>query len=77
MRDEFYQRIIAGLSGSLDADLFEHCACDLLREAYPTLAPIKGGSDSGMDGAIADGLVSHSQWYVRQLSMCCATSLAA
>ena len=55
MRDEFYQRIVGALQGPLDADLFEHCACDLLRSAYPTLAPIKGGSDSGMDGAIADG----------------------
>jgi len=56
MRDDFYQHIISALQGPLDADLFEHCACDLLRSAYPTLAPIKGGSDSGMDGAIADGL---------------------
>lgn len=56
MRDEYYQRVIAGLSDPLNADLFEHCACDLLRTAYPTLVPIQGGSDAGMDGAIADGL---------------------
>lgn len=56
MRDEFYQRIISGLQGPLDAELFEHCANDLLRSIYPALVPIKGGSDAGMDGAIADGL---------------------
>lgn len=56
MSDEFYQRVIAGLQGSLDAELFEHCVCDLLRTIYPALTPMKGGSDSGMDGAIADGL---------------------
>lgn len=56
MRDEFYQRIISSLQGPLNADLFEACACDLLRSVYPTLVPIKGGGDAGMDGAIADGL---------------------
>ncbi len=28
---------------------------DLLRELFPTLVPVHGGKDSGMDGAIADG----------------------
>ena len=28
---------------------------DLLRDAFPTLVPVRGGKDSGMDGAIADG----------------------
>ncbi len=27
---------------------------DLLREMFPTLVPVRGGKDSGMDGAIAD-----------------------
>lgn len=54
-RDPFYRDIIKGLNGPLDAELFERCACDLLRAFYPTLVPIRGGSDMGMDGAIADG----------------------
>ena len=34
--------------------LFERCAVDLLRDAYPGLVPITGGDDGGMDGAISD-----------------------
>ena len=51
----FYRQILERLEGPLDQDLFELCAADLLRAIYPTLVPIRGGADSGMDGAIADG----------------------
>jgi hypothetical protein len=55
IRDPFYRQIIGCLEGPLDPELFEQCAADLLRVIYPTLVPIHGGGDSGMDGAIADG----------------------
>lgn len=54
-RDPFYQQIIRSLEGELDSEDFERCAQDLLRSIYPTLVPVRGGVDSGMDGAIADG----------------------
>jgi hypothetical protein len=54
-RDPFYQDIVGRLNGSLDPLTFEECATDLLKKVYPTLVPIRGGSDAGMDGAIADG----------------------
>ena len=54
IRDPFYQDIIQGLNGRLDPELFEQCAADLLRNIYPGLVPISGGSDAGMDGAISD-----------------------
>lgn len=53
-RDPFFNQIIHRLQGTLDPDLFESCVADLLRTAYPTLVPIIGGDDAGMDGAIAD-----------------------
>lgn len=55
IRDQFYRQIIERLEGTLDPELFEQCATDLLRVLHPTLVPIRGGSDAGMDGAIADG----------------------
>jgi hypothetical protein len=54
-RDPFYEQILAGLNGHLDPALFEECITDLLRLDFPTLVPVRGGKDSGMDGAIADG----------------------
>lgn len=54
-RDSFYHQIIEGLRKHLDPYLFEECCADILRVDFPTLVPIRGGSDSGMDGAIADG----------------------
>ena len=54
IRDPFYRDIINRLQGQLDPELFEQCAADLLRRIYPTLVPIRGGRDAGMDGAIAD-----------------------
>lgn len=53
IRDPFYRDILARLGGRLDEDAFEACACDLLRQEFPTLVPIPGGSDGGMDGATA------------------------
>lgn len=35
----------------LDEDRFESCSNSLLRKEWPTLVPIPGGTDSGMDGA--------------------------
>jgi hypothetical protein len=55
IRDPFYRQVIERLEGQLDPELFERCVADLLRKIYPTLVPIRGGSDLGMDGAIADG----------------------
>jgi len=54
IRDPFYRDIITRLDGKLDPDLFEQCAGDILRKIYPTLVPVQGGKDTGMDGAIGD-----------------------
>src|SRR5947209_9343459 len=56
-RDPFYEEILAGLNGLSDSDrtLFQDCMTDLLRDTFPSLVPVRGGKDSGMDGAIADG----------------------
>lgn len=53
-RDPLYRDILRRLEGPLDPELFEQCAADILRQDFPTLVPIRGGSDAGMDGAIAD-----------------------
>lgn len=50
IRDPFYRDIIEALNRQVDPELFEQCACDLLRQVYPTLVPLQGGSDSGRDG---------------------------
>jgi len=55
IRDPFYNQIVQRLNQQLDPDTFEKCACSILREFHPTLVPIPGGSDAGMDGAISDG----------------------
>ena len=41
----------------LDGETFERCAVDLLRETYPSLRPVEGGNDAGMDGVgeLSDG----------------------
>lgn len=52
--DPYYEKIIEKLNGDLDPDVFEACVTDILRKIYPALVPIKGGGDSGMDGAVAD-----------------------
>lgn len=53
-RDPLYRDIVNALDARLDAELFERCAADLLRAIYPGLVPVRGGTDAGMDGAIAD-----------------------
>lgn len=53
MKDPLYNAILKGLEGPLDADAFEACAVQLLRPKYPTLTPMAGGNDAGMDGAMA------------------------
>ncbi len=57
MRDPFYRQIVAVLEAKdFGRDDFERCMCDLLRDhPFESLVPIPGGSDAGMDGAIADG----------------------
>ncbi len=55
MRDPYYRKILEGLNGPLDSNVFDACADDLLREVYSGLVPVRGGRDYGMDGAIADG----------------------
>jgi hypothetical protein len=55
LRDPFYRQIYQALEGPLDPQLFERCMGDLLRADYPWIVPVSGGTDSGMDGAIADG----------------------
>ncbi len=54
-RDPHYRKIVEGLAGPLDRDLFEECVQDLLRQDFPGLVGVYGGSDGGMDGAIPDG----------------------
>lgn len=54
-RDPHFRKILEGLAGRLDTQLFEECVQDLLREDFPGLAGVHGGSDAGMDGAIPDG----------------------
>jgi hypothetical protein len=50
IRDPLYRKILERLGGDLDPKVFERCAADLLRSAWPTLVPVPGGSDSGVDG---------------------------
>jgi len=53
MRDPLYSAIEERLSKPLDHDVFEQCAASLLRSIYPTLVPVRGGHDAGMDGYVA------------------------
>jgi len=52
--DQLYDDIVAGLTQVSDGDLFEQCACSLLRASYATLASWPGGSDAGVDGVVVD-----------------------
>ena len=52
IRDPFYRQITERLAGIVDPELFERCAADLLRSVFPTLVPIRGGSDSGIKKAV-------------------------
>jgi hypothetical protein len=51
-KDPHEQAILNALDGHLDPDLFEKCATDLLSSIYPSLVPVRGGSDGGFDGEI-------------------------
>lgn len=55
LRDRFHQQIVDALGRELDRESFERCVADLLRGDFPGLAPVVGGADAGMDGAIPDG----------------------
>ena len=51
MPDPVYAAIARAMEKPIDGHLFERCAVELLRENYyPTLRPVEGGSDAGMDG---------------------------
>ncbi len=56
VRDPLYRKIEQRLGESLDPHLFERCAVELLRDAYPGLAPVTGGADAGMDGAVGNAV---------------------
>lgn len=53
VKDPLWRAIQRELGRRLDPMLFERCAVDLLREAYPGLASMSGPGDGGADGAIA------------------------
>lgn len=55
VKDPFYRQIREALGSELNGDVFEKCANDLLLERFPTLVPMSGGNDGGVDGEIADG----------------------
>ncbi len=55
IRDPLYRAIVERLKDRLDPELFERCVADLLRDEWPTLVPVRGGTDAGMDAAIAEG----------------------
>jgi hypothetical protein len=55
MPDPFFQSILDALGQQLDGNQFEECVVDLLQPEFPSLVPVPGGNDAGMDGAIADG----------------------
>ena len=50
MPDTLYDAIGEAIKRPLDGETFERCAVDLLREYYPSLRPVEGGNDAGMDG---------------------------
>ena len=52
--DPFYEKILERLSKLDNGNLFEQCVSDLLRAEWPTLIPVSGGDDAGVDGAWAD-----------------------
>jgi hypothetical protein len=54
VKDPFYQQIADALAGPLDHGTFERCMGDLLRKDFPGLVPVPGGSDSGVDGLVAE-----------------------
>ena len=53
MTDPLRVDIQHALEGSLDPNLCEECACSLLRDEWPSLVPMPGGDDAGVDGLVA------------------------
>ncbi len=56
VRDPLYRKIEERLGSKLAPALFERCAVELLHDVYPGLAPVTGGGDAGMDGAIPNAI---------------------
>ncbi len=58
VNDPLRADIQQALAGRLDPNVFEECACSLLRDEWPSLVPVPGGDDAGVDGLVAtpDGL---------------------
>ena len=57
MPDTLDRAIRDAIERPLDGTTFERCAVDLLRGVYPSLRPVEGGNDAGMDGVgeLSDG----------------------
>ncbi len=53
--DPHHGAILAGLDATLDRDVFEACAVELVRQDGWRVVHVRGGKDSGFDGAVADG----------------------
>ena len=53
-RDPLREKILNIASRCPLSPTFRACVCDLLRSEWPTLVPVPGGSDTGVDGAWAD-----------------------
>jgi hypothetical protein len=51
-RDPLWQEIKNAINGTVNPLAFERAMQDLLRDVYPDLVPVVGGSDSGMDGSL-------------------------
>jgi hypothetical protein len=51
-RDPLYRKIEERLAGHLDPEIFEKCACALIRKDFPATVPVPGGGDSGTDGVV-------------------------
>ena len=54
-RTTYLGMILERLGLELDPKVFEDCVADLIRNTYPGTVPVRGGSDHGFDGAVADG----------------------
>ena len=57
MPETLYRAIRDAIANPLDGTVFERCAVALLQEVYPSLRPVEGGNDAGMDGVgeLSDG----------------------
>lgn len=54
MPDPLREQILAALERPLSGDVFERCACTLLADFHPSLVPVSGGNDAGLDGSGSD-----------------------